>query len=226
MIARVTTVLALAALALAGCGGSDKTKTIVRTVVKTEVAAPTTPTVPTATETTDTTTAPAETPDPVADLPAGTPALQGEFDMTVKSSRSETFIDVNEDEGDERKWFATMRCDGERCTVDLRRELPQGGFKTVTLRQDGDDRRRYAANSTGGEDVCTTIKPAGPPAQRLSVRVTGTQDVAGQETATRLDGYLTVRQTCKSPPNVYRPKAVVMFRGGRPYRGSTETPTP
>lgn len=215
----------LPALAIAGCGGGDDKPT---TVVKTVVQAPTQPTAaPTAPAPTSvpTTATPAEQPDPVANLPEGTPAVSGEFAMEIRSSEEDTFISSDEDEGEERKWFAAMACDGTDCTVELRRELPQGGFKTLTLREDGDP-RRYAANSVGGADACGnksgTFGPKGPPRQRLSIRITGTQDVAGQETATRLDGYLTVQQRCGDD----RQRVVTQYRGGRPYEASEEQQVP
>ena len=170
------------AAGLAGCGG-DSAKTVT-------VAAP-----PPAGDTA--TSAPTT---PAVAMPAGLPdgaiAVEGKYAMRIAKHGGSQFISSDEDghENDRRQWVAKTTC-ASACTVQLRRELPNGAFETVTLDPVEGDRTRYASEATIDQDVCAR-KPSGSATRRVSVKASATRDVDGKALAIRLDGYVVVSQRC------------------------------
>jgi hypothetical protein len=173
-----------AALALAACGGGSEASTVT-------VTAPPPP------------QAQRETPPPAqapteGTLPEGVLATDGTYIMRLRdadtnSGASNNLVDKNANmfSDDETLWRFSSRCAGGRCTVQMRRELPNGaGFKEVTLEPAENRPGVFEGNSTGtyvndGRECQTQ--------QRYSIRLYEPTDVGGRPTATRMDAYYKAR---------------------------------
>lgn len=189
-------VVLLAALALAGCGGSTKTTTIVRTVTETvssSAVAPTTSTsasAPTATQSGATTPA----------AGSGTaPALNGTY--AINQSNHQDDINVLQSSGGahdgiynaDKQWIVLGgSCNAQGCTVDFRRILSDNTLEGLVL---------FAPNPTGvytGNIPGTlgTAQCGVPIKERMTVRVGGIQQTGGQQIASRLAGVITAYYQC------------------------------
>jgi hypothetical protein len=207
---------ALAALGVAACGGGTATRTV--TVTKTVTApaptasAPTTPapatTPPAGTDTTATTNPEAA----AAPLPAGVVAADGTYKMrTRKSDYTGENIAVDDEFPSDSEWVFATACRGNRCSVQMRRELGSGAFKNVTLDPDP-GRPNVFVGETSGTTGCANEERS-PTKQRYSVRLTAPEDVGGRQTAQRMDVYFTETARGCSLSTVAR--GVVSWRGNR-----------
>lgn len=203
MLPRRTTLALVAcavAVLVAGCGGGDKTtastakpKTVTVTTPATSTATPTAPT--TTTATTPTSTDGDETSPP----PAGTLAANGVYDMAVRTSDwdGENII-VDDENPQDANWRFATNCNGQACTVVMRRALSSGGFKEVQLQPAQGRPGVFEANTSGMTGCATGDRPART-TQRWSVRLHNPKDVDGRQIAASIDAYMTERT--KGCPN-------------------------
>jgi hypothetical protein len=207
----------LAVLGLAACGGSTTTKTV--TVTKTVTApapATSTPTAsapatttPAGTDTTATTTNPEQAATP---LPQGVVAADGTYKMrTRKSDYTGENIAVDDEFPSDTEWIFTTACQGDRCNLQMRRELGSGAFKNVTLDPDP-SRPNVYVGETSGTTGCANDERS-PTKQRYSVRLTAPEDVSGRQTAQRMDVYFT--ETARGCSLSTTARGVVSWRGNR-----------
>jgi hypothetical protein len=173
----------VAALALTACGEDDEqqeARTIVETVT-TEAPPP-----------------PAEeqVPPTDEDLPAGQPlppgvvGVDGTYAMTVRDSDSDGGL--SPDRGSRSsEWVFATSCAGVDCTIEMRRELASGAFKTLTLTPAAGREGVFEADSTGTTDCTFGPSDEASTDQRYSIKLNAPQDVAGRQTATRIDAYFT-----------------------------------
>jgi hypothetical protein len=206
-----------AGLGLAACGGGTTTNTVTVTTTVTAPApaastptasAPTTSTSP-GTDTTATTTNPEQAATP---LPAGVVAAEGTYKMhTRKSDFSGENISVDDEFPTDSEWVFATACRGDRCSLQMRRELGSGAFKNVTLDPDP-ARPNVYVGETSGTTGCANAERS-PTKQRYSVRLTAPEDVSGRRTARRMDVYFTETARGCSLSTVAR--GVVSWRGNR-----------
>lgn len=190
----------LAAIALAGCGGSTKTKTVVRTVTRI-VSSPTTTAAPTTTTSTAATTTPSTATTSASAGPS--PALNGTY--AIAQTNHEDDINLiklggglsgNPHDGiynADTKWIALSgSCSQQGCTVNFRRILSDNTLEGLLL---------FAPNATGNYsgNMAGSLGNADcgvPIKERMIVRVGGIQQVDGQQIATRLAGVITAYYQC------------------------------
>jgi hypothetical protein len=175
--------MSAAALSLAACGGDEEvqTRTIVETVT---VEAPPA-------------SAGAQPPPTAQDTPAGEPlppgvvAADGTYAMETKDTdfvNSNTTVDDRFPTGSE--WDFTTTCTGPECTVEMRRELQSGGYKTLMLMPVEDREGVFEVESTGTTE-CAIGSEEPPTDQRYSLKLNAPEDVGGRQTATRIEVYFT-----------------------------------
>jgi hypothetical protein len=207
----------LTALGLAACGGSTTTKTVTvtKTVTAPAAAPATTPTpaptasAPAGTDTTATTTNPEQAATP---LPAGVVAADGTYKMrTRKADYTGENIAVDDEFPSDSEWIFTTACQGDRCSLQMRRELGSGAFKNVTLDPDPSRPNVYVGETSGTTGCANDERSATN--QRYSVRLTAPEDVSGRQTAQRMDVYFTETARGCSLSTVAR--GVVSWRGNR-----------
>lgn len=112
--------------------------------------------------------------------------------------------------GKESVWDATTECTAGACTLEMRRELDPG-YKTYTIEQSPDDPLVW-------EGVATTTLDCNEDGElqteeRLSLRLTASDQIDGRETATAMDVYLRPQSTCNRPRA--RGEVVSEWRGVR-----------
>ena len=140
---------------------------------------------------------------PGAALPTdtkGATAVQGRYSLQVLTSDFPLLT--------KRKaiiWGATTSCE-DSCTVELQRQTEQGGFKRVTLKQDGNS--RYGGNGTGTTDRCGADQETGT-RDRTSLRVVKQRDEGGVPLATEIEGFVRVTYRCRG----IQQKQVLRVRG-------------
>jgi hypothetical protein len=179
----------VAALALAACGGDDEqqeARTIVETVTTEAPPPPAKEQVPPTDEDVPTD----------EDLPAGQPlppgvvGVDGTYAMTVRDADSDGGF--FHDRGSRRsEWVFATSCTGPDCTIEMRRELDSGAFKTLTLTPAAGREGVFEADSTGTADCKFGPSDEASTDQRYSIKLNAPQDVAGRQTATRIDAYFT-----------------------------------
>jgi len=196
-----------AALGLAACGGGTTTETV--TVTQTVTAPAPTSSAPAGTGATATTTNPEAAAPP---LPAGVVAADGTYKMHTRNADfTGENITVDDEFPSDSEWVFTTTCRGERCSLQMRRELGSGAFKNVTL--DADPARpNVFVGETSGTTGCASAERS-PTRQRYSVRLTAPEDVGGRPTARRMDVYFTETARGCSLSTVAR--GVVSWRGNR-----------
>lgn len=190
-----------ATLALAACGGSTHTTTVIeRQTVTQQVTAPApdTTTVPTTTTPTTTTTT------PTTSTPAGSgtiPALNGSYGLNQTSSSVCCGLPDNPHDGilhSDQKWtILTGSCTATRCQVKLRRLLSDSTIEDLTLSARSPT-GVYTGTIPGGDgnaNDCSGNTTA-PVKLSMIVRVGGLQNVSGQMIATRLAGHIFADHTC------------------------------
>lgn len=184
------------ALALAACG-STKIITRTRTVVTTATPATTTQSTTAATSTTST---PATT-GTTGTAGSSVPALNGSYALQGKEAL-DPYLPYNSHDGvtpnhTDLNWITLGgTCAKGACQVRLRRVLSDNTIETLTLHS-GSPAGVYTGVIPGG-DGDASCSNGGSAAVRLSmiVRVGGLQDIAGQQTATRLAGHIFADYTC------------------------------
>jgi hypothetical protein len=193
---RVAGLLALAlCLAATACGGDGETETVVQTVTVTAPGPGQDGTAPPVT---------------AARPPQGSPVvLEGRYAVRVLELRPPRIAAGGDSATAAVDWVATTSCD-PGCTVELRRELENGGTKTVTLEEDPGRPGQYLAEFTGSSRCLASRTPQRP--QSLRVRPTRVEDLDGRPTATGLDAYLRARVRC---PTGDVTDAVAIYRGTR-----------
>lgn len=155
-------------------------------------------------------TTPAATTTAAAPLPGGRAAVDGTYLMRVRHTDYEgQNIVASYQDGEESQWPIATVCDGQTCTLEVRRELESGAFENFTLSEIKD--RSYAAPSTGKTECIVGASGKVPATQRLAVRVSGIADIGGRLIAQRLDAYMTVSATCGDDPV----RGVISWRGTR-----------
>ncbi len=140
---------------------------------------------------------------PTAEEAGGATVVQGTYVMRV--TQVEDVPDAGR--GDELSWGAVTSCEDE-CEVELRRENPNGGFKTVTLESDGAS--RYAVSGRGESDRCPGSTPA-PTRDRTSLSVKKVRDADGVQLATEIEGFVRTTYNCNGGGVTY--KQVLRLRG-------------
>ena len=188
----------------AGCGGDEEpTRTVVRTVVETVTAPP-------AEDPASSDAAPA---DPATESPAGEPlpsgviAADGTYAMKVRRSDWEGENTTVDDQFGGDRWSFRTECAGTDCTIQMRRELGSGGFKSLSLRPS--DRPNVFEAESKGSTNCATNKKA-PTKQRYSVKLSGPIDVGGRQTARTVDAFFTeTTNGCTVKPA----RGIVSWRG-------------
>ena len=210
---RTGIVITLAACGLAACGGSTQTKTV--TVTKTVTApAQTQASAPPATSA-PATTPPATTPEATpatAPLPAGIVGADGTYKMRTRDSDySGENIAVDDEFPSDSEWVFTTGCQGQDCTVQMRRELGSGAFKNVTLQPDP-ARAGVYVGETSGKTGCANDESS-PTKQRYSIRLTAPMDIGGRSEARTMDVYFT--ETARGCSLSRLARGVVSWRGIR-----------
>jgi len=204
------------AVGVGSCGGGDATtKTVVQTVSQTPAATP--PATATAsTPSEPATAAPSAAAAAVANLPDGAVALQGSFRMKVVRVANNNFLipgQQNDEKGAARLWVAETQCAAGACRVRLRRELPSGGFERSTLKQ-GADARSFGETAKIQKKYCgNPDTSSGPAIKRTSVHISAVEDRAGQPTAIRIGGFVTLSQTCATGGARLAGHSTLAFRG-------------
>ncbi len=191
----------------AGCGEGEEsaTRTVVRTVVQTVPAAP-------AEDSPSTDAAPA---DPASQasagepLPSGVIAADGRYEMKVRRSDYEGENTTVDDEFGGDGWSFRTECAGTDCTIEMRRELGSGGFKTLSLRASARP-NVFEGESTGSTGCASTDNKRAPTKQRHSVKLNDPTDIGGRQTARTIDVFFTeTTNGC----NVKPARGVVSWRG-------------
>ena len=191
----------------AGCGGDEEpaTRTVVRTVVETVAAPP-------AGDPAPSDGAPA---DPAPQSPAGEPlpsgviAADGTYEMKVRRSDYEGENTTVDDEFGGDRWSFRTECAGTDCTVQMRRELGSGGFKTLRLRPSARP-NVFEAESKGSTGCASTDNKRAPTKQRHSVKLSDPIDIGGRQTARTIDVFFTeTTNGC----NVKPARGIVSWRG-------------
>lgn len=173
-----TALLIVVVAGLTACGGSTTTKTVTETKTVTVTA----PGAAQATPEGDPSAAP---------LPSGVVAVDGTYAMrTRKADYEGENTSVDDEFPTETEWVFKTQCQGDACSLAMRRELGSGAFKNVTLQADPDREGVYVADTTGTTG-CATGSNKPPTKQHYSVRITAQDDVDGRPTAKRLDVYFT-----------------------------------
>lgn len=187
------------AVLLGACGGDEETRTVVETVTTTVAAPPTTPP-----DDTGTPTETAATP-----LPSGVVTAEGTYTMKLKESDYEGENTTVDDEFPrESQWTFTTQCTGSDCTVQMRRELDSGAFKTLTL--EPSDRPNVLEATSTGKTGCASKEEPADTRQRYSVKLNSPEDVDGRQTARKLDVYFTeTTNACTVKPA----RGIVSWRG-------------
>jgi hypothetical protein len=201
----VTAAVGLAALGIGACdtdgGGEQQTRTIERTVT----APPPDPPPP---------GAPTTPGDPsLPPLPPGVVAADGTYAMTTRDADyvGGENITIDDKFPTESEWVFKTDCAGGRCTVEMRRELGSGAFKTLTLEPAEDRPGVFAAESTGTTE-CVRGTKTPETEQRYSIKLNGPQDVGGRSTATQIDAYFTEEtDDCEGADGPVR--GIVSWRG-------------
>lgn len=205
-----TSVLVAGAVALGACGDDDEkqAKTIVQTVT-----APAAPQTPPPVSTTPTETQPPAPTTPARPLPEGVVGADGTYTMEVEESDYEGENLIQDEVSPPSDWRFTTTCEGETCSVRMRRELESGGFKMVTL-QPAEGRPNVYEGRATSTDECLVDPKKATTRQRYAVRLVGEVDGTGRPTAKRIDVYLTERApTCSKET-----KGTIFWRG-RPAEG-------
>lgn len=216
--------LAVLAVLLAGCGG---TETVTQTVTETETTTETVTTEaatppPTDTDATSTETdASADTRPPAEPLPEGVIGLDGTYILTEDDSDCSGFnfncgpIEENrfEDEDAERRARATTTCtSATACTVRFGLGLDTGGEKIYELEADPDRKGTYVGTATG-EAGCGPDDAPRTTKERVSARAASTSDATGRLVADRLDVFVTLRVKCSVSGGDENVKSAFTFRG-------------
>jgi len=179
------------ALAFIACGGDDEqqeARTIVETVT---VEAPPAP--------------PAEQAPAAGDVPTdqsllpGVVGAEGTYAMSVRDSDLDYGFTLDRLPR-ESEWVFATSCLGSECTIEMRRELSSGAFKTLTLRPADGREGVFEADSTGTAECTFGPDDEAPTDQRYSIKLNAPEDVAGRQTATSLDAYFTeTTDACDRP---------------------------
>lgn len=186
------------ALAFIACGGDDEqqeARTIVETVTVEAPPPPAEEQVPPTDEDVPTD----------EDLPAGQPlppgvvGADGTYAMTVRDADSDTGLLID-NVPRRSEWVFATSCTGPDCTIEMRRELASGVFKTLTLTPSEGREGVFEADSTGTAGCTLGLIDEASSDQRYSIKLNAPQDVAGRQTATRIDAYFTqVTDGCDPP---------------------------
>lgn len=188
----VPAIALVAALALAACGGDDEqqeARTIVETVTTEAPPPPADEQVPPTDE-----DVPAGQP-----LPPGVVGADGTYAMTIRDADSDTGL-LNDSVPRRSEWVFATSCTGPDCTIEMRRELASGAFKTLTLTPAAGREGVFEADSTGTAECTLGSIDEASSDQRYSIKLNAPQDVAGRRTATRIDAYFTqVTDGCDPP---------------------------
>ena len=117
----------------------------------------------------------------------------GDYKMTL---REEDYTGVNaiiaDDTEEVTMWSLEPECDGESCTLRMRRELEGGGFKSLVLEADPERPNAYNGTSTG-ESACAGIASGTrvKVRQRYAVKLNSPTDDGGRQVAAKADTYYT-----------------------------------
>jgi hypothetical protein len=130
---------------------------------------------------------------------------------TRKSSFTGENTAVDDEFPTDSEWVFKTVCQGDDCTIEMRRELQSGAFKNVTLQPDPERAGVYSAE-TSGKTGCANDEES-PTKQRYSLRLTAPAEVNGRATARRMDVYFTELARGCSLSRVAR--GVVSWRGSR-----------
>jgi hypothetical protein len=189
--------LALAA-GLAACGGSTTTRTVTETKTVTVTAPGSAQAAPQG----DSSAAP---------LPAGVVAIEGTYAMrTRKADYTGENTTVDDEYPTDSEWIFKTSCQGDACTVAMRRELGSGAFKNLTLQPDPERENVYAADTSGTTD-CANGGHTSPTTQHYSLKLGSPVDVGGRQTARLVDAYFTeTAHNCTYSDNA---RGVVSWRG-------------
>lgn len=183
------------ALAFIACGGDDEqqeARTIVETVT---VEAPPPP-------------AEEQVPPTDEDVPAGQPlppgvvGADGTYAMTVRDADSDTGLLID-NVPRRSEWVFATSCTGLDCTIEMRRELASGAFKTLTLTPSEGREGVFEADLTGTAECTLGSIDETSSDQRYSIKLNAPQDVAGRRTATRIDAYFTQTTDGCDPPKPF-----------------------
>lgn len=143
-------------------------------------------------------------------LPGGRAAVDGRYRMRVRRTDYDGQNIVSRvADGDESTWPISTSCREAACRLDVRRELASGAFENLTLREVRES--TYATSSTGATECIVGASGKVSSRQRLSLRVTGVEQIDGRPTAQRVDAYLTIRARCGDDPV----RGVISWRGTR-----------
>ena len=108
--------------------------------------------------------------------------------MKVRRSDYEGENTTVDDEFGGDRWSFRTECARTDCTVQMRRELGSGGFKTLSLRPSA--RPNVFEAESKGSTNCATNKKA-PTKQRYSVKLSDPIDVGGRQTARTVEAFFT-----------------------------------
>jgi hypothetical protein len=130
-------------------------------------------------------------PAPRGELPPNFVAVEGSYQMEFNRLDFDDYNIVADDKfPTESQWEFTTQCAGGRCTVEMRRELESGAFKTLSL-EPAEGRPGVFEADSSGPTSCVTGSRRPETEQRYSIRATSPEAIEGRPTATRIEAYLT-----------------------------------